>query len=62
MRGSCDDLFLLGSGLADEIAEADNGNDDEDGDRDIEKIAMGYSVLTQSHQMDAIVGIQQDRP
>ena len=55
-------LFGSFSGLADVVAEEKDGNNDKDGYGDIEEIATGDFVLTQSHQMDAIIGVQQDRP
>ena len=57
----------LGLGLgwarfADEVTEAKDNDDENEGDGDIEEIAPGIYALTQAQEMDAIVGIQQDRP
>ena len=57
----------LGLGLgwarfADEVTEAKDNDDENESDGDIEEIAPGIYALTQAQEMDAIVGIQQDRP
>ena len=60
-------LGFGGSGLgwarfADDVTEAKDNDDENEGDGDIEEIAPGIYALTQAQEMDAIVGIQQDRP
>ncbi len=50
------------AGLADDVTDAKDNDDENEGDGDIEEIAPGIYALTQAQEMDAIVGIQQDRP